>query len=107
DGREPLPADDDRVLPDHRSAGSNLAHRDHSSGNGAPDLQAVDGTDVVALGQWRPRNDRQKTCFLRVDSCAGAAGLTIEANGTAFEAGFQVMCHLYAGNAVAPWLQLE
>ena len=63
--REAIAAHHDRVFPDDLGAGSDLAQGDHPPGDRAPDLQAVDHRDVLALGQRRAGDDRQQPRLLR------------------------------------------
>ncbi len=107
EGREAIAAHHDRVFPDDRGAGSDLIHGDHPRGDRAPDLQAVDHADVVALGQGRTSDDRQQPRLLRVDSRAGAARLAVEADHASFKAAFQGLGHLDARDAVAACLEFE
>ena len=105
--REAVAAHHNWVFPDDLGARSDLAHGNHPSGQRAPNLQAVDGVDVVALGQGRTNNDRQQPRLLRKNSRAGAAWLSVESDRAAFKAALQGLGHFDAGNAVAACLEFE
>src|SRR5262249_50988653 len=80
--------------------------RDHPPGDRAPDLQAVDHLNVVALGLGRAGDDGQQPRLLREGARAGAARLAVEADHAALKARFQGSGNLDARDAVAARLEL-
>src|SRR5262249_56048621 len=80
---------------------------DHPPGNRAPDLQAVEHSDVLALALRWTGNDGQEARFLREDASRGATRLAVEADGASFKAGLQGLRHLHARDAIASCLKFE
>src|SRR5262249_55074058 len=107
ESREAISAHDHWVFPDHFAARDDLVHRDHSPGNRAPDLQAVEHSDVLALALRWAGNDGQEARFLREDASRGATRLAVEADGAPFKAGLQRLRHLHAWHAITSCLKLE
>src|SRR5215510_181906 len=107
EGREAIASHHDRVFPDDLGTGSNLVHGDHPRRDRAPDLQTVEHRDVLALAQGWAGDDRQEPRLLRIDSRAGAAWLTVEADHASFKATFQGLGHLNARDAIAACLEIE
>src|SRR5262249_54451811 len=75
--------------------------------NRAPDLQAVEHSDVVALAHRWTGNDGQEARFLREDAGANATRLAVEADGAPFKAGLQSLRHLHARDAIASCLKFK
>src|SRR5262249_585240 len=105
--REAISSHHDRIFPNDFVARDNLIHRNHPSGDRAPDLQAVEGVDVLALVLWRAGDDRQKPVFPRKAAPYGATGLAIQTDGAAFEAGLQGLRHLDSRDTASSRLEVE
>src|SRR5262249_49996987 len=107
ESREAISAHDHWVFPDDFSARDDLIHRDHPPGNRAPDLQAVEHSDVLALALRWTGNDGQEARLLREDASRGATRLAVEADGAPFKAGLQRLRHLHARDAITSCLKFE
>src|SRR5215472_16664470 len=105
--REAITAHNDWVFPDNFGAREDLIHRAHPPGNRAPNLQAVEHFDVLALALRWTGNDGQEARFLGEDASRGATRLAIEADGAPFKAGLQGLRHLHARDAIASCLKFE
>src|SRR5215831_5238426 len=105
--REAIAAHNDWVFPDNFGARDDLINWDHPPGNRAPDLQAVEHSDVLALALRWTGNDGQEARFLREDSSRGATRLAVEADSAPFKAGLQRLRHLHARDAIASCLKFE
>src|SRR5215510_1018844 len=105
--RKTIAAHNNRVLPDDFGARDDLVHRNHPSGNRAPDLQAVEHSDVLALAHRWTSNDGQETRFLCKDARADATRLAVEADGAPFKAGLQGLRHLHTRDAIASCLKFK
>ena len=66
--RKAIAAHHDRVFPHDFGTGSDLIERNHSPGDGTPDLQAVDGSDIFAFAQWWTAMIGSSRDLLREDS---------------------------------------
>src|SRR5262249_33094129 len=107
ESREAIAAHNNWVFPDNFGASDDLIHRDHPPGNRAPDLQAVEHSDVLALALRWTGNDGQEARFLSEDASRGVARLAVEADGAPLKAGLQGLCHLHACDAIASCLKFE
>src|SRR5215510_10093337 len=107
ESRKAIAAHNNRVFPDDFGAGNHLIHRNHPPGNRAPDLQAIEHSDVLALAHRWTSKDGQETRFLCEDASADATRLAVEADGAPFKAGLQGLRHLHARDAIASCLKFE
>src|SRR5215472_14955618 len=107
ESREAIAAHNNWVFPDDFGARDDLIHRDHPPSNRAPDLQAVEHSDVLALAQRWTGNNWQEARFLREDADAGVTRLAVETNGAPFKAGLQGLRHFDARDAIASCLKFE
>src|SRR6516225_9857655 len=105
--REAIAAHNDWVFPDNFGARHDLIHRDHPPGNRAPDLQAVEHSDVLALALRWTGNDGQEARFLREDASRGATRLAVEADSAPFKASLQRLRHPQARDAFTSCLKFE
>src|SRR6516162_9831536 len=105
--REAIAAHNDWVFPDNFGSRHDLIHRDHPPSNRAPDLQAVEHSDVLAFALRWTSNDRQEARFLREDASRGATRLAVEADGAPFKASLQRLRYLHARDAITSCLKFE
>ncbi len=98
-----------RVLPSDVDARNDLAERNHASGNGTPDLHALNRRHVASFRQGWTSDDRQQPCFLGIGASAGSSmsRIAIETDDAAFETRLQRLSDIDSRDSVATGLRLE